>query len=84
MPQGLVERYSTPTARSEREEHMQKFLVKLNVGRKEAGYSQLTIGRLVKLFEGVPTEDLHPFYKRCEDARSFSAMFWHCLKPNKK
>jgi len=66
--------------RSEREELLTKFLTRLNESRPRAGFKPMTYGRLARMFHGVPDGDLYPFYKTCEEARSFGAMFWHCLK----
>lgn len=67
--------------RNEREELLDKFLAKLNLARIGTAYAPLTIGRLVKILEGVPTKDLYAFLRDCERARSFSKYFFWALKP---
>lgn len=84
LPLGYTEKFSPKknAPRSEREEVLQKFLERLNHSRKEAGIPPMSYGRLAKIFTGVPTSDLYPFYKTCEGARSFSRFFW--WRVNKK
>ena len=67
--------------RSEREELLELFLHRLNAARILENYPKLTHGRLAKALQGVPTGDLYPFYKQCDQARHFSRFFWWSLKP---
>jgi hypothetical protein len=70
--------------RNPREEILDKFMEKLNASRVKAGFRPMTHARLAKIFEGVPTEDLWPAFKTCENARSFGSMFWHLTDPKTK
>jgi hypothetical protein len=58
------------------------FLERLNRCREQSAkqLKPLTYGRLAKTFEKVPTGDLYPFYRLCEQAKSFSAFFWWSFK----
>lgn len=87
LPLDLLAKYNITASgspRNEREELLGKFLERLNPSRVKDGLPVLTIGRMVKLFEGVPTSDIYPFFKSCEGARSFSRLFWSLIKPKKK
>ena len=66
--------------RNEREEMLDKFLSRLNPPRLKDGIPALSYGRLARIFEKVPTTDLYPFFKECEQARNFSGLFWYKVK----
>lgn len=60
------------------------FLIRLNKARVAKGYKPYTAQRLAVLLAHIPTEDLHPFYKQCEQAKiPFGAYFHWALKPRK-
>jgi hypothetical protein len=67
--------------RSEREELLGVFLAKLNAQRIADGFPKLTYGRLARVLQHVPTEDLYAFYRQCDAARHFGKFFWWSLKP---
>lgn len=77
-----LERYTKPTtkANSERAELLEKFLNRLNPPRVEAGYKPLSAARLGMMLAHVPTEDLYPFYRECEQAKSFGKLFHYKLR----
>ena len=85
---GLLAKYTTPkpgAPRSEREEIIGMFLKRLNRCREQSGkqLKPLTYAHLAKTFEKVPTGDLYPFYRLCEQAKSFSAFFWWSFQTKK-
>lgn len=86
IPASVREKFKPAAAlknqpRSEREELLDRFLAKLNPDRAKKGMDPISVGRLVKMFELVPTHDLHAIYKNCERGRSFGGLFWHIMKP---
>lgn len=71
----------------ERGELMRYFLERLNPSRIQSGIPRLTMGRMGKLLEQIPTGDLYALKTKCEDAErrgnSFSKRFWFELNPKK-
>lgn len=70
-----------PSKDTERGELMQYFRQKLNVDRAKDGYPALTMPRMGKILESVPTKDLYYLKQVCDDAKNFSKKFWWELKP---
>lgn len=66
--------------RNAREEQLTLFLDRINPARRSDGLKPISYSRLAKVLEGIPTEDLHPFYKQCDQAKNFSRFFWWSLK----
>ena len=70
---------------TERGELMRYFMLELNKGRKRDGLELLTMPRMGKIFELIPTKDLYYLKSVCDDAASrgheFSKRFWWELKP---
>lgn len=78
-----MERFQMPTtkANSERAEVIEKFLNRINPGRTAAGYKPITPARIGIMLAHVPTPDLHAFYKECDQANNFGALFhWKLRK----
>ena len=71
------------TRETERGELMKYFVQKLNRGRLRDGLPQITMGRMGKLFEKIPTKDLYYLKRVCDDAPNFSKKFWWLLDPKK-
>ena len=72
------------TARAtERGELMKYFMERLNTGRLEDGLPPLSMGRMGKLLEKIPTKDLYYLKRVCDDAKHFSKKFWYELNPEK-
>jgi len=69
--------------RTERGELMQYFVDKLNVSRKDDGLSEITIARMGRILQGIPTKDLYYLKSVCDDAPNFSKKFWFETKPRK-
>ena len=75
---------SVDTARkTERGELMEYFCEKLNRTRARDGLSAITMGRMGKLLEKIPTKDLYYIQRVCNDAENFSKKFWYLLNPEK-
>jgi len=66
---------------TERGELMTYFRGRLNRDRGKDGYPQLTMARMGKTLEKIPTKDLYYLKRVCEDARHFSKKFWWLLNP---
>lgn len=73
---------------TERGELMRYFLDRLNPSRVQAGIPPLTMGRMGKLLEAIPTKDLYALKSQCEDTErcgySFSKRFWWEVKPKEQ
>lgn len=76
------------TRETERGEWLQRFCDRLNPERLKAPpefkLKPLTIKRMAFLLTGVPTADLHAFWKACESAKNFSKFFWWRLSDKKQ
>ncbi len=74
---------------SERGDLMQYFMQKLNVSRTRDGLAPLTMGRMGRLLQGIPTNDLYFLKSICDDAQkrngidAFSKRFWWEINPKK-
>ena len=68
---------------TERGEMMEYFCKELNRTRIRDGLPKLTMGRMGKKLEGVPTKDLYYLKRVCSDAKDFSKRFWWELDPKK-
>jgi len=62
---------------------MRYFCKQLNITRVRDGLPEITMARMGKILEGVPTKDLYYLKRVCEDAKSFSKKFWWELDPKK-
>lgn len=71
------------TRETERGELMRYFIEKLNRGRLRDGLPQITMGRMGKMLEKIPTKDLYYLKRVCDDAPNFSKKFWWLLDPKK-
>lgn len=68
---------------TERGELMQYFCKALNTTRERDGLPLITMARMGKILEGVPTKDLYYLKRVCNDAGNFSKKFWYELNPDK-
>lgn len=68
---------------TERGELMKYFCEKLNPTRKKDGLPVITMARMGKILEGIPTKDLYYLKRVCNDAPNFSKRFWWELDPRK-
>lgn len=67
----------------ERQELVQKFVDRLNLGRKGTKYKPLDAKRVNSMvgISHMTTWELHGFYKECEGANHFGKFFFWSLKP---
>jgi hypothetical protein len=62
---------------------MQYFRERLNASRSRDGLELITMPRMGKILEGIPTKDLYYLKRVCDDAGNFSKKFWWLLDPKK-
>lgn len=68
---------------TERGEFMAYFCERLNRDRRHDGMPAITMGRMGKMLEKIPTKDLYYLKRVCDDAQHFSKKFWYLLNPEK-
>ena len=68
---------------TERGELMTYFRDRLNPSRLRDGHEAITMSRMGKILEGIPTKDLYYLKRVCDDAGNFSKKFWWVLDPKK-
>lgn len=66
---------------TERGELMEYFRDKLNRTRVRDGYQPLTLARLGKVLQAIPTKDLYYLKSVCDQANDFSKKFWWEVNP---
>ena len=78
---------STPVApatrKTERGELMRYFRAQLNASRAEVNLPLITMSRMGKILEGIPTKDLYYLKSVCSKAKHFSKKFWWEVDPKK-
>lgn len=67
----------------ERGELMRFFVRHLNYARANDGLPKLTMARMGKILEGIPTKDLYYLKSVCSRAKNFSKKFWWEIDPEK-
>ena len=78
-----IKRSASTARQTERGELMEYFCRKLNIARLRDGLPKITMGRMGKLLEKIPTKDLYYIQRVCDDAENFSKKFWYLLNPDK-
>lgn len=68
---------------TERGELMQYFIDRINPGRIRDGLPKITMGRMGKILEQIPTKDLYYLKRICDDSGNFSKRFFWELDPKK-
>ena len=68
---------------TERGELMGYFCSELNKSRLRDGLGPITMGRMGKLLQQIPTKDLYYLKSVCDSAPNFSKKFWYSLNPEK-
>lgn len=68
---------------TERGELMRFFTRHLNYSRANDGLPKLTMGRMGKILEGIPTQDLYYLKSVCSRAKNFGKKFWWEIDPEK-
>jgi len=66
---------------TERGELMRYFCDRLNTGRTRDGLPPVSMGRMGKLLQKIPTKDLYYLKRVCDDAMNFSKKFWWEINP---
>lgn len=66
---------------TERGELMQYFMEKLNRARIRDGLGPLSMPRMGKILQLIPTKDLYYLKSVCDQANDFSKKFWWEVKP---
>jgi hypothetical protein len=69
--------------KTERGELMRYFQTTLNQSRKKDGLPTITMSRMGKILEGIPTKDLYYLQSVCKNAKHFSKKFWWEVDPKK-
>ncbi len=62
---------------------MQYFCERLNPERVRDGFAALSMGRMGKLLQEIPTKDLYYLKKVCDESNNFAKKFWWELNPKK-
>ncbi|MDP2648593.1 MAG: hypothetical protein Q8P19_01695 [bacterium] len=78
-----IKRSSDMSRQTERGELMRYFVEKLNAGREQDGLPPISMGRMGKMLEKIPTKDLYYIKSVCDEAKNFSKKFWYLLNPEK-
>jgi hypothetical protein len=68
---------------TERGELMKYFLEHINPSRLRDGLPPVSMGRMGKLLQKIPTKDLYYLKSVCDDAGNFSKKFWWEINPKK-
>lgn len=69
--------------KTERGELMRFFVRHLNVSRVLDGHEPISMPRMGKILEGIPTADLYYLQSVCTKAKNFSKKFWWEVDPKK-
>lgn len=74
---------TTTDRRTERGELMRYFCKRLNIDRIRDNLGTITMSRMGRILEGIPTKDLYYLQRVCDDSRHFSKKFWWEVDPKK-
>jgi hypothetical protein len=69
--------------KTERGELMRYFLTYLNASRAKAKLPLMTMARMGRILQGIPTRDLYYLQSVCDKAKNFSKKFWWEVDPKK-
>jgi hypothetical protein len=72
-----------PSRKTERGEFLQEFLQNIKPGWDAARFGELTIGRIARKLQGVPTKDLYYLKRVCEDSKNYAKRFFWELNAEK-
>ncbi len=78
-----LKRNMTRKRETERGELMRYFCERINPSRARDGLNAISMGRMGKLLEQIPTKDLYYIKSVCDQAAHFSKKFWYLLNPDK-
>ncbi len=76
-----IKRSISDAKKTERGELMKYFIGQINPGRVQDSLPPLTMGRMGKILEKIPTKDLYYLKRVCDDSIHFSKKFWWLLNP---
>ena len=62
---------------------MKYFCERINSDRRNDGMPLITMPRMGKMLEKIPTKDLYYIKSVCDKAQNFSKKFWYLLNPEK-
>lgn len=68
---------------TERGELMQYFRDRLNRARVRDGLQELSMPRMGRILQAIPTKDLYYLKSVCDQATDFSKKFWWEVNPKK-
>ncbi len=71
------------TKDTERGELMEYFCAELNRSRLRDGLAPLSMPRMGRILQGIPTKDLYYLKRVCDDSQNFSKKFWYEIKAEK-
>lgn len=69
--------------KTERGELMRYFKRRLNISRAKDGLALISMARLGRILEGIPTADLYYLRTVCDRSKNFSKKFWWEVDPKK-
>lgn len=80
-----MSRFQKPTtkATSERASLIEQFVIRLNNSRTAGGYKPLKASFYASKMSHIPTDELYFFYKKCDQAKNFSSLWWYYCNPKK-
>ncbi len=78
-----IKRAMSEARQTERGELMKYFCERINQARMRDGLAPITMGRMGKTLEKIPTKDLYYLKSVCDKAGNFSKKFWYLLNPEK-
>jgi len=79
----LADKTGGKERKTERGELMRYFRAHLNAARATDGHELITMSRMGKILEGIPTRDLYYLKSVCSKAKNFSKKFWWEVDPKK-
>lgn len=77
----LTQKIAKKERATERGEMMQYFMEKLNRARLRDGLGPLSMPRMGKILQLIPTKDLYYLQSVCDKANDFSKKFWWEVNP---
>ncbi len=69
--------------KTERGELMRYFTAHLNAARARDNYPMITMSRMGKILEKIPTKDLYYLKSVCDKSKHFGKKFWWEVDPKK-
>lgn len=78
-----LKRTLSKTRQTERGEMMRYFVSRINPGRAADGLPLITMARMGKMLENIPTKDLYYLRSVCDKSTNFSKKFFWEMNPKK-